>query len=93
MTSIAHRDPNFVPVGLGLSSVDGITPVEILADASTGRLLIAIVSTPPATTPQDSPARRDANHIPVALGEDGSGNPLMWTVDSNGYLLLDLEIT
>lgn len=36
---IANRDENHVPVLIALSSVDGVTPVEVYAD-SNGKLLI-----------------------------------------------------
>lgn len=36
----ADRDSNGFPVILGVSSADGITPVEIYADPATGKLLI-----------------------------------------------------
>jgi hypothetical protein len=37
---IASRDDNFVPVAMVVSSSDGITPVALYADPSTGELLI-----------------------------------------------------
>src|SRR6185436_10536158 len=38
--SVAPRDANYVPVLMGVSSVDGVTPVPVYADSSTGELLI-----------------------------------------------------
>lgn len=36
----AQRDQNFVPTLLGISNVDGVTPVTIYADPITHRLLV-----------------------------------------------------
>lgn len=36
----AARDENFVPVLMAVSSVDGVTPVEVYADAAIGYILI-----------------------------------------------------
>jgi hypothetical protein len=36
----APRDGNYVPVLMGVSAADGITPVAIYGDATTGALLI-----------------------------------------------------
>jgi len=36
----ADRDENGVPVAMGVSSADGVTPVPIYADSATGKLLI-----------------------------------------------------
>jgi len=37
--TVAYRDENSVPVFMAVSSVDGVTPVEVYADSS-GNLLI-----------------------------------------------------
>ena len=42
----APRDQNFVPVLLGVSSVDGVTPVPIRVDPATGRVLVDVTGAP-----------------------------------------------
>lgn len=92
--AVAQRDANFVTVGMGVSSVDGVTPLPILVDVVTGRLLveIAIVTDVVGTLPS-APAARDANHVTVGLASDGSGNPLPLMIDHrNNFLYLDVLV-
>jgi len=39
-TTDAKRDENFVPAFMAVSSADGITPVAVYIDSSTGKLLM-----------------------------------------------------
>ncbi len=93
--STAKRDSNFVPVGIGVSSVDLVTPLPILVDASTGRLLVEIVATPAGgDVPHAAPDKRDENAKPVMMGKSSLSSTLyMLNCDSNGYLLLDIQYT
>lgn len=61
----ASRDENFVPTLLGVSNVDGTTPVKIYADPVTHRLLVALTGTGggdvvgPASSTDNAIARYD----------------------------------
>lgn len=63
------RDENFVPVWLGVSSVDGVTPVPVTIDPDTGRLRVYVAGFSGNPTPS-SRAKRDANRVTVKIGED-----------------------
>lgn len=87
--SQARKDANHVSTMIGVSSVDGITPIRISVDPITGYLMVENVdiSTLGAITVR-SDARKDANHVSTILGTNGS-NP-QCLVTHNGYLALDM---
>ena len=84
------RDANFVVVGMGVSSVDGVTPVPITVDSITGRLRVQVSSnTGNNATPDRAVSRRDANREPTIAGEHNTTSaytPL--SLDTNDYLML-----
>jgi len=88
----AKRDANFVNVAMGLSSVDGITPISLTVDPVTGRLRVHAIGcigdgTPP--TPRTS-ANRDDNRVPVIMGEysdTGKAVPLTIASHDNGLMM------
>lgn len=69
--SQAQRDQNHIPIAMGVSSADGVTPLPFLVDPVTGRLLITIypVTTEALVTGEyTNKAKRDANHVPMIMG-------------------------
>lgn len=52
----ASRDQNFVPTLLGVSNVDGVTPVAIYADPTTHRLLVDTAAFSGAGAPSSTPS-------------------------------------
>lgn len=90
--AVARRDDNHVPVILGVSSVDGITPIMARINPITGALLIQIVATSagPAVT-QVTRALHDENHVTTALGitNDANQTPVCWRT-SSGNLAIDM---
>lgn len=89
----AQRDANFVTVGMGVSSVDGVTPLPLLVDALTGRLLVQIdIVTDVVGVIPTAPAPHDANDVTAALAYDGT-NPQPLMIDHrNGDLYCDVLV-
>lgn len=87
MTS-APRDNNHVPVELGTSNADGITPLVFKADPVTHRLKVSIAST--GSSISITNANRDANRVPVVMAVSKSDNstPLPIYMDSSTNALL-----
>lgn len=88
-TLIAKRDQNDVPVGLGVSSSDGVTPVMIRVDPVTSYLLVDMSSdslTPTSATKD----KRDQNDVPTKYGVSNSDNKTIIPIrtDSSGKLLI-----
>lgn len=86
MGDSAKRDANFVPVLIGVSSADGVTPLPLKVDAVTGRLLAYAqqISATPLHAVQ--PGKRDPNKRPVLMGQSSSDNtPIPLSLDG-GYL-------
>lgn len=44
MAESAPRDPNFVPVAQGVSSVDNATPIPIKVNPNTGGIIVEVTS-------------------------------------------------
>lgn len=69
------RDENNVVVGMGVSSVDGVTPVPITVDPVTGRLRVVSVSTDGGSaSPTRTTAQRDQNNTRVAMAVTNDSN-------------------
>lgn len=86
----AKRDQNRVTVALGVSSVDGTTPIPFRVDPATGRLLMTNMdSTTSGAVTAVNLAKRDGNHKPIALGVSSadSTTPMAWRTH-NGYLAI-----
>ena len=85
----ARRDDNYVPAMMGVSSVDGVTPIPLTIDAITGRLRVTPVGTTggnldPAVL---QPVRRDDNRVKDMLGESSTDRtPIPLTVGFNNGL-------
>ena len=75
----ASRDGNFVPTLLGVSSVDGTTPIKIWADETTHRLLVDSAS--PGPTGPTGPT----DWITAPSGATSSGTAGQYSADS-GYI-------
>ena len=90
--AVAKRDGNHVPVLIGTSSVDGITPVMARVNPITGYLLIQVVANTGAVavTPVTR-AKHDENHVTTALAETNDANltPNCWRTNA-GNLILDM---
>lgn len=89
----APRDNNYVPVMQGVSSADGVTPMPLLIDPVSGRVLITIVSDTDTPIAGSQPLKRDDNHVPVRGGASLSDGKtvLPFQVSSNtGALSVDL---
>lgn len=63
----AKRDQNHVPVAMGVSSTDSITPVMFEVDETTNYLLATITQSS-ATATVMSANKRDENHVPTVYG-------------------------
>ena len=98
--SEAQRDQNHIPVAMGVSSADGVTPLPLLVDPVTGRLLITIYSTTSealVTGEYSNRAKRDANHVPMTLGVTDDANETVTslitpTEPTKQYLYCDVLI-
>lgn len=88
----AKKDQNRIAVGIGVNSDDGVTPMPLTVDASTGRLLVVVAASPTGgDVPHEAPAKRDANGNPVAMGRGSDSKDYMFLTDK-GYLLCDMVI-
>ena len=83
--SYAKIDKNGKPTIIGVSSVDGETPVRIATDPITGYLLVDVVDATTSVSPVlRSTARHDVNGKPTMLGWNGTDTQALIT--HNGYL-------
>lgn len=80
----ALREQNRIPVWWGLSSDDGVTPVPIAINGSTGKVLMeigtsvsAVISVLPTTLP------RDGNRIPCIGGQSSTDATVVIPVSVN----------
>jgi len=83
MTSVL-RDQNRIPIWWGLSSVDGVTPVPIAINQSTGKVKMEIgttVSAVMSNLPQTLP--RDENRIPCLAGVSNTNSSQLIPVSVN----------
>lgn len=83
------RDNNFIPAKMGIWCGDGITPIPIAVDLTTGAMKTDTVSVILYNPVNIAP--RDENHMPVWLGQstvDGTVLPI--NVNSDGAVLVDL---
>ena len=75
---------------MGVSSVDGTTPIPLTIDPTTSRLRVKVVgNTGNNATPDRNNARRDENREPVLTGENTSNqNVEPFSIDTNDGLML-----
>lgn len=85
----AKRDNNRVTTWLGVSSVDGVTPINIVIDSVTGRVLMdaQTIGSHSAVTNREL-ASRDGNYVTTAMGvsENDDGTVVDIVADSPGIL-------
>lgn len=87
----AKRDDNFIPVMMGVSSVDGVTPVPVTLDPTTLRLRVVVISNlKNDATPDRNTSRRDENTKPTLAGENSSTQniePISIETVGNGIMM------
>lgn len=87
----ARRDDNNVPTWLGISCVDGVTPVRIVINPSNSGVKVdttTVISVTPAYV-----GSRDSNQVPVKYGvsdADGSVMLPIYVEPTTGAVLIDL---
>lgn len=69
MADNASRDQNFVPTLLGVSSVDGRSPVTIYADPDTHRLLVDTVAFTGVGAPSSTPTAIGQIYVATGTGK------------------------
>ena len=89
--AVGKRDENRVVVLMGVSSVDGTTPIPLTVDPDTGRLRVYVAgNSGNAATPDRNVARRDENRVDVAAGENNSDQnvePFSIETANNGIMM------
>ena len=89
--SISKRDDNRIPVLMGVSSTDGVTPIPLTVDPDTGRLRVYVAGTSlNNATPDRNVSRRDGNRKPVIAGQDNTDDdyePLSIETANDGLML------
>ena len=89
----AKRDENKATVGLAVTDDSAKTVEPVKMDTSTKRILASINNeSPPATS--NPTGKRDGNRMPTMYGvtDDAAQNVVPIATDSNGYILVDLNI-
>jgi hypothetical protein len=84
----AKKDQNSKAIALGVSDTDGVTPLALTVDPSTGYLNINSVSTGSLTS---NPRHRiDQNNIPTCYGVSSTDGVTLVPIatDASGYLLV-----
>ena len=87
----AQKDDNGVPCWTGISCVDGVTPIRIMINPSTGALKVDDI-TAISVVPVYKPARDD-NDFPITKGvssSDGSTVLPLYVNPSTGAVLIDM---
>lgn len=87
----AVRDNNRVTAMLGVSSVDGITPVPMTVDPSTGRLRVHATgkTSDPLNPAVLEPVKRDQNRVTDTLAQTSTGTAVPLTVGDAGSLRIN----
>ena len=65
----AKRDQNRQVAWIGVSSVDGVTPIPLTVDPITGRLRVVVMGHGVDPTPSDR-AVRDENRVPAKIAQE-----------------------
>lgn len=92
MQSVPQKDDNGYGSWFGISSIDGVTPVQIVFDATTHGMLIDTVHTIAFTPPKHFPPV-GANSVPVLKGVSTANakTVLPWYVyPTTGAVLVEL---
>jgi hypothetical protein len=84
------RDDNWVPVSMGISSSDGVTPTPLTVDPVTGRLRCVMASSDGGDgTPDGNPPNRDDNGVPAIAAETNNVARTVTPLSShNGALMV-----
>lgn len=85
----ATRDTNHKTVGIGVSSVDFVTPLQLRVNPSTNYLLVQI-SSDTITPVSLSQNKRDQNFIPTVYGVSNDDGTTLIPIrtDTDGKLLV-----
>lgn len=90
--AVAARDDNDSPTLIGVSSVDGVTPIRAKVDPVTGYVLMTIQNVAFSTTGQTP--KIDDNDVPVTRAVTNDANqtvkPLISDPNYPGYVLADV---
>ena len=88
----ALRDQNHVPVGIGVSNTDSVTPVMLRVDPVTGYLIVDNTSQSLAVTSAETD-KRDQNHVPTVYGVSSVDGvtPVPIRTDEDGKLLVQFD--
>lgn len=80
----ALRDQNRIPIWWGISSVDGISPVAIAVDATTGKPLMEIGTSVSAVMAHlNGSLPRDDNRIPCIGGQSNTDKTVVIPLSVN----------
>lgn len=83
------RDENGIKVLAGVSSVDGVTPINVVVDSVSERVLVKqMASGAHGSITNRAIARRDANYVPSALVVSSSDGALLAPVIESNNLRL-----
>lgn len=84
----ADRDQNQITTALGISSTDGITPIEMVVDPITNKLLVDVVSDSITVVPATID-KHDENGVPTMYGISTADGETLIPIrtDSSGNLL------
>ena len=88
----ANRDNNRIPVALGVSSLDGITPVELEVNPVNDQLSMDVANDAGRAITVGTRITRDANNVPVAAGVssvDGITPVPFHVGPNNGRLMIE----
>lgn len=82
------RDNNHVPVLMGLSCIDGVTPVPIAINPTTGAVVTDNLSSISFSPSEIAP--RDENSVPVLMGVSSVDGvtPVPLYVNADGEILI-----
>ena len=87
-----NRDANFIVVGMGVSSEDGLTPVPITVDPVTGRLRCKNQSQSGENcNPDGNPPNRDGNRISAGAGLNQSLGKAVPLSSKDGALMVQIS--
>jgi hypothetical protein len=87
------RDKNYVPVWMGVSVVDFVTPLPVKVDSVTGRMLvIAVANLNETGAAPPTIGKRDPNRIVVRMGEvSGTNVPAPIKISSEYCVMLKAD--
>lgn len=92
--AVAARDDNTAAALIGVSSVDGTTPVRARTDPVTGYVLATIINVAYSTTLKSPVIDDNAVHVNQGVTNDASNTvrPLLSDPNNPGYVLADATL-